>query len=57
MRSWLPRTPSLRLSFCFKVIKLYLVPFLQISEARRGRKTPNPSMFLLFSRPTGEKSG
>lgn len=35
-------------SFHFKVIKLYLVPFLQIGKARRERKTLNPSTFLLF---------
>ena len=39
MRSWLPRTASRSLSFYFKVIKLYLVPFLQISKARGERKT------------------
>lgn len=46
----LPGT-SLSLSFYFKVIKLYLVPFLQIDKARRERKTSNPSAFLLFARP------
>lgn len=46
----LPGT-SLSLSFYFKVIKLYLVPFLQTGKARRERKTLNPSAFLLSARP------